>query len=280
LFAKLKVRARLILVGRRAQTFFYTSLFFLLRTFCFAAAAACVGIFILLVSQNMLHDRSGGYFLFVCACLVMIFLICVYFFALLTLKRSLYFEKIIAGSRFSEEKMSFGQEVRATLQTLLASLAVYGIKLLWLLFFCSPGLALLLLVSISLQRGGLAANVFYALCAGSACLILFGILFYFCTAQRYLLAVRIAGLKGRGVIAAIKESARLMDGSSCAVAMFKLGLAAWLVPCLWIVPAFYIVPYSRLSFELLCEKYMTAPNAALKEREDVNLFSTKRLPQI
>lgn len=211
---------------------------------------------------------------------MVIFMISLYFFAWFTLKRSLYFEKLIAGTRFSEEKMEFKQEVLATLQTLVASLAVFGLKLLWLLFYCSPGLALMVSLLIALQNQGLAANVFYALCAGSGCLILFGALFYFCTAQRYLLAVRIAGLKGKGVIAAIKESARLMDGSSSAVAMFKLGLAAWFVPCLWIVPAFYIVPYSRLSFELLCEKYLSAPNGALKEREDINLFSTKRLPQI
>lgn len=281
MFGKLKLRARLILLGRRFSVFMHIIFYFLTRLFCLLLTIASALSLFLLISQQGEHEwESRGRFFLVCGLLIIFCLISLCFFSLLGLRRAQYFEKLIKGNSFEKEDFSFKNELKNCIKSLFASLLVLALRLLWLIFFCLPALSLLLFLYYKLSHGGLAENVLQSLGAGLVCLFLFAFLFYFCTIQRYLLVVRIVGLRGLRIRDAIKQSTRLTDGYSAAVAIFKLGLALWYLLCPLIVPLFYIVPYSRLSFELLCLKYMSGELELAEKEADINLFSTRKIPQI
>lgn len=120
-------------------------------------------------------------------------------------------------------------------------------KLGWALLFCGPGVILLGVAWYKLVHGS-EAILFLIPCAAGAVFLIAGLLFYLLVTRRYLLAYYLFDESGKATAsAAIRESARVMDGQMGRAAAFALSFAPWILSCVFLFPVFYVYPYYQQS---------------------------------
>lgn len=233
-----------------------------------------------MLTQLSVRDFNGDvtYYSLICAALIVILFLSFYFYSRLRLARLRFFEKLIIGKEY---KINYGgllNDIKMTLRMAAALLTVFVIDILWLIVYLSPAIIPGLFIYSGIQNETLAVNVFYVLALAAGCALLLGLLFYFCTIQRYVLVLKLVGTGKYGIPEAVRSSVAGTSGSGAAIAFFKFSLLPWYALCLWVVPAVYVIPYCRVSFELLCEKCAT--RCTETGAGDIALSTTKRIPQL
>ncbi len=280
MFYRIKLRAKLIIGNKKISIFAFMMMSLLVRAFfalSFFSAIAVTVLMIILRSTNPIRE-DFLFNIFVFASLGAISLISVYLFAFFKAEKDKYFNKTVASN--SDKSWSFTSEVKTCLKLLLEIVLLTVFRLLWFILFLSPSIILAVYLIYRLNNQTLALNVFYSLSGAAAVAAVFGILFAFCTVQRYSLVYRTLINQGRGVFEAVKESVSKTNGSSSSIALFKLSFLPWYALCLFVFPLFYVIPYYNVSYELLCKKNMSkVPGEPFKEKASVPEI-TKRIPRL
>jgi hypothetical protein len=273
LFAKTKLRAKYILDGKKTAAFLYISLLFLLRMIFLSILGSSVFVAAELMNGSGLRGigDEAAYYVYVYALLLLFSFLSLYFYSRLRLARLRYFEKLIKGGGYEILYDGLKQDIKKTLRISGALIMTRILKFLWLVFYLSPPAILGAVMYRGISRGYIAVNVFTVLAGALGCAAFAGLIFYFCTAQRYMLTLKYAAEGDRGVWGAVRGSAAAVNGYSAAAALFTLSLLPWDVLCLWVVPAVYVVPYCGLAAELLRRKLGAKPEGE---------GSTKEIPVI
>jgi hypothetical protein len=158
--------------------------------------------------------------------------------------RAAWFLSPSLGVKRRAARVAFWLRPARARRALVYVFALGGLKLLWLGVYLAPGGFLLGGTLYTAARGQVQADLFAAVCVGSALMVLVGAGFYAVTAQRYFLVIPILACRPQTHLGeALKFSTIVMDGHCLRTLLFKLSFAPWVLSCLLLLPALWAVPY-------------------------------------
>lgn len=127
-------------------------------------------------------------------------------------------------------------------------LALFALKLLWLLLFEAIPAAFFTVFALRIARQPVSLKASAALLIGSAALAAAGLLFWGIAVQRYARAgFYLAAYGDISPVQAISMSVRRCCEEVTELFLFKLSFLPWLLLCAAILPALYVIPYYKQS---------------------------------
>ncbi|MCL2512926.1 MAG: DUF975 family protein [Oscillospiraceae bacterium] len=256
MFIKIKTKAQKQISGRKTLDMLYILYNAGLRAVCLASVPFILLSFFMPALKDFLkpvYDYMPNSAL-LCVSAAALCPALLFLRSSLILFHNVHFQKLISGSSCPKIK------IKTLFKSYLCSFYLFGIKMMWLLFFLLPFIAGAAVTHYFLNSAGPAQNVFWVLLLLSSCFLITGLFFWFAAIQRYSLAYKLIGTAPVFTVSgAIRESAARLDKSCLNLTLLKISFIPWLPLCFFMLPCFYVLPYRAASIALFLSRYIETP---------------------
>ncbi len=256
----IKIKAKYLLLGNNTRLFFLCGIAPVLR---WGSIALWSVAFYTIAASELFEKLTNRYSYaliytdFVAAALFSLFIIFLFSAALRMSEQIIIYNKCNSQN---SEKTLFSEFF--TLKNSFKYLRFYVtsnfLKICWLIYYLSPAVICLSLITFLYGYAKLPAQALFILLAGVGVFLSLSLFTWHITCLRYCCAPLFFQNNHLSPLEAINKSIYYTDGVLNKTALLEASFMGWFLSCLLIIPVFYVLPYYRLSKALLIYNHSTS----------------------